>query len=202
MILYAPSSKTMDITKSIHVLKAMRSIQPDIVIHAAAYTDLPAAEKNHSKVINTNVIGTKILCRFAKVFKSKMVYISSDYAQKPTCFYAWSKLAGESYVLASLRQGMVIRTSFKDRGTWGEDALTKVFHPVYTNADWTPIIAKKILEAVKNFKPGIVNIGTERKTLYDLAIQDYPEVDKLPVEQADAIVGYEYPRDCSMKLTK
>ena len=84
---------------------------------------------------------------------------------------------------------------------WGNDKVEGVFHPVYTNADWVDIIAMKVVDAVCLDLAGIVNVGTEPKTLKDLAIQEYPQVTEIPVEDADDILGYIYPRDTTMELT-
>ena len=48
---------------------------------------------------------------------------------------------------------------------------------------------------------GIVNIGTEKKTLKMLALQEYPDVKDIPVSEADSLLGYIYPRDTCMELT-
>ena len=72
---------------------------------------------------------------------------------------------------------------------------------MYTNADWIDIIAERIIEAICRNLTGIVNIGTERKTLLDLAVQEYPEVKTIRVEEADVKLGYIYPRDTCMELT-
>ena len=172
----------------------------DIIIHAAAYTDVPNAENEKSECTRINVDGTQTVSKLAYKIKAKMVYISSDYVNvNPMGFYAFTKLSGEAFV--SKRTGMVIRTSFKSRGTWGPDKLPGVFHPVYTNADWTDVIAGKIVDAICEDRRGIVNIGTERKTLKDLAVQEYPDVKVIDVKEADTKLGYTYPRDTCMELT-
>lgn len=173
---------------------------PDIIIHAAAYTDVSKAEKEKWECQYLNVEATQRVSKLAHELKAKMVYISSDYVGvQPMGFYAFTKKGGEAFV--SKRKGLIIRTSFKPRGHWGEDSLTGVFHPVYTNGDWVDVIASKIVNAICEERVGIANIGTERKTLRDLAIQDYPDVKIIPVGEADAKVGYIYPRDTCMKLT-
>ena len=72
---------------------------------------------------------------------------------------------------------------------------------MYTNCDWVDVIAKKIVEAICEERTGIANIGTERKTLRDLAREEYPDVKTIPVEEADEMVGYIYPRDTCAELT-
>tara|TARA_R110000824_G_scaffold9229_3_gene41383 strand:- start:2957 stop:3640 length:684 start_codon:yes stop_codon:yes gene_type:complete len=192
-----PSSHVWDITK-----KAQPFIWywvPKLIIHCAAYTDVPGAEKDKDAAIKVNIVGTCNVAKFAKVCNAKLVYISSDYVTCPPLgVYAFTKLAGESFVEP---KDMIIRTSFKSRGTWGPEALAKVFHPVYTNADWTDIIAKKIVKAIKKDLTGIVSVGTKRKTLKDLAVQEFKDVGEISVETADTLLGYHYPRDCCMEIT-
>lgn len=174
--------------------------KPDIIIHSAAYTDVAAAETERYDCQYVNIEGTQRVSKLAHELGAKLVYISSDYVNvEPMGFYAFTKKAGEAFV--SKRKGLIIRTSFKPRGMWGEDKLKGVFHPVYTNADWVDVIAERITEAICQDLTGIVNIGTEKKTLKDLAIQEYPAVEEIPVHHADHKLGYIYPRDTSMELT-
>jgi dTDP-4-dehydrorhamnose reductase len=194
----APTSKDWDITKS-NYPKVLYSWTPDLVIHCAAYTDVAAAEKNRYECMNLNIYGTHHVKKAALKVEARMVYISSDYVNyHPMGVYAFSKRAGESF---AGKHDLVIRTSFKKRGTWGKDALTKVFHPVWTNADWVDVIACKIVKAIDADLEGVVNIGTEKKLLRDLAQEEYHHVDSLPVGEADELLGYKYPRDCTMNLT-
>lgn len=200
-LVMAPARREWDITSGeLPVGLQMPSI-PDIIVHAAAYTNVPVAETDgRADCISANVYGSELVGRLAVKTKAKLVYISSDYVTLPEkSFYAWSKLAGESFV--PRKTDMIVRTSFKQRGSWGKGKLEQVFHPVYTNADWTDVIAAKIVDAICLDLKGVVNIGTEEKTLKDLATQEYKDVIECSVEKADEILGYHYPRDCRMKLT-
>ena len=194
----APTSKQWNIRSSGYP-DFISYWHPEVIIHAAAFTNVPAANCGVEKnlVYNTNIVGTKNVRSVANLVNAKLIYISTDYAENPDKknWYTRSKLFAERYA------DMVIRTSFKDRGTWGKDALTKAFHPVHTNADWTDVIAAKIVAAVKKFDSGIIRVGTEPKTLLDLARQEYPETKPIPVEEADRLLGYHYPRDCRMELS-
>jgi dTDP-4-dehydrorhamnose reductase len=196
-VLSTPSSQEWDITKDLFCKSPWHRLE--LVIHCAAYTDVPGAEKNKGGAVDVNIIGTCNVAKFARAHNAKLVYISSDYVTyRPMGMYAFTKLAGESFARPT---DMIIRTSFKSRGTWGLEALTKVFHPVYTNADWTDIIAEQIVKAIKKDLTGIVAIGTERKTLKELAKQEFKEVGEIPVENADKLLGYHYPRDCCVEIT-
>jgi len=197
-LVMAPHSQEWDI--SLYPCGLAMPSKPDIIIHAAAYTDVAKAEKEKHECQFTNIESTRRVSKLAHGLEAKLVYISSDYVNvDPLGFYAFTKKAGEAFV--SKRTGLIIRTSFKPRGMWGEDKLTGVFHPVHTNADWVDVIAKKIVDAICLDLRGVANIGTEPKTLRDLAVQEYPDVENIPVDEADAKLGYIYPRDTTMDLT-
>ena len=213
-IVYTPPSSHLDV-------RSMRSVQRycnrhkfDMVIHAGAYTDVPGAEsiKGMKDCMDINVLGTKNISDYCKESEIPMVYISSDYVYdgnrgkysvdegtKPFCFYGWSKLAGELFVPDD---GLIIRTSFKKRNTWGKHSYTKVPDPVYTSSDFVDIIAPMIVKAINNknlWRKRILNIGTERKLLKDLAREDYPEVSSV---HPDAMkLSYKYPKDSSLILS-
>jgi dTDP-4-dehydrorhamnose reductase len=205
----APTHKELPVEDVIACVEAAKEPY-DLVIHAAAWTNVPGAEllKNRAKVIDVNIFGTANMA-YAFMKKSKMVYISTDYVYaghegnytvkshpSPFCFYGFSKLAGEAYLA---KTDLVLRTSFVKRETWGEDKkqLTQAFRDVYTSKDWVDIIAKKIVEAICKNKKGILNIGTKRKAVIDLAREEFPEVKSVPYK--DINLPYDYPVDCSMK---
>ena len=57
-------------------------------------------------------------------------------------------------------------------------------------------IAKKIVEKLDEV--GVYNVGTERKSLRDLAIQEYPEVEEMDASSTNMV--YKYPIDSSMRV--
>ena len=140
---------------------------------------------------------------------AKVVYISTDYVYEgksgdyavsepvsPRTFYGFTKLAGET---AMSKEDLIIRTSFIKRGSWGpaKKQMSSVIKDIYTSKDWVDVIAELIVNNLN--KKGIINVGTERKSLESLAKQEYPEVSVINAEDLD--LGYEYPVDTSMKLS-
>ena len=71
----------LDITDAEAVEKAISEVNPDIVIHCAAWTAVDAAEdeENRQKVKAINVDGTQNIASVCKKLDCKMIYISSDY---------------------------------------------------------------------------------------------------------------------------
>jgi dTDP-4-dehydrorhamnose reductase len=213
-IVYTPTSSMLDVRDMASIRRFCERHKFDMVIHAGAYTDVPGAEsdKGMKECMNTNVLGTKNIGDYCEEKSIPMVYISSDYVYegsrgkysaeegvKPFCFYGWSKLAGELFVPDD---GLIIRTSFKKRNTWGENSYTKVPDPVYTSSDFVDRIAPKIVRAIQDptlWRKRVLNIGTERKLLKDLAKEDYPDVSSIHPD--DMLLSYKYPKDSSLILS-
>ena len=71
----------LDITDEQLVKDTIMAIQPDVIIHCAAWTAVDAAEdeENKAKVHAINADGTRYLAEAAKAIDAKMIYISTDY---------------------------------------------------------------------------------------------------------------------------
>jgi len=83
-----------------------------MVIHAAAYTNVAKAEIDRRQCFNVNVYGTLNLLEHYK--DKPFVYISSEYANKPTNFYALTKSLAEQLVMTHSNY-LIIRTLFKPK---------------------------------------------------------------------------------------
>jgi dTDP-4-dehydrorhamnose reductase len=173
------------------------------IIHCAAYTDVPKAEADKIKVIETNINGTK---NVADCFKNqRIVYISTDYVYngtgnhketdqtRPVNFYGFTKLAGEAYL--DLNKDLIIRTSFKP-SKW---KYKRAFIDIYTSADYIDVVAKDIALLVQSNITGIINVGTKRKSVYELAQMRNPHVGKMSKNEVDDV---SLPIDISMNLEK
>lgn len=118
----------LDITDYLSVEEKIQRIQPDWILHAAAYTNVEAAE-DEGKEMNwlVNATGTENVAKAAKQTGSKMIYVSTDYVfdgtksteydvtdqVNPLNEYGKSKLAGEQAVQNILGEdGYVVRTSW------------------------------------------------------------------------------------------
>ncbi|WMY81477.1 dTDP-4-dehydrorhamnose reductase, partial [Leuconostoc mesenteroides] len=120
-------SKQLDITNSAAVLSAFEQEQPDVVLHAAAYTKVDLAEDDGRELNwQVNVDGTKNVADAAKLYEAKLVAVSTDYvfdgtnegeylesdAVNPQNSYGRAKLAGELAVTESGADAYIVRTSW------------------------------------------------------------------------------------------
>lgn len=170
---YAPSSKELNI---LHCKRF--KYDPDIVIHSAAYTDVPKAEKQRKLCYDLNVLGTvKLLNKYPSAY---FIFISSEYANNPVNFYSHTKLWAEQMVqgIRKTEQNyLIIRTLFKPKPF----PFPNAFIDQYTIGDYVDVIAPMIVDVITRGERGIVSIGTGRKTIYQLAKQTRPDVAMISV---------------------
>lgn len=119
----------LDITNAEAVEKAISEVNPDVVVHCAAWTAVDAAEdeENKPKVKAINVDGTQNISNVCKKLACKMIYISTDYVFNgqgtepwtPDCkdyapqnVYGQSKLDGELAVANTLDKYFIVRIAW------------------------------------------------------------------------------------------
>ena len=182
----------LDITDKAAVEQTISKLQPDAVIHCAAWTAVDAAEDeaNKPKVYAINVDGTKYIAEACKKADCKMVYISTDYVfngkgtepwqadckeYAPLNVYGDSKLKGELAVAEALEKYFIVRIAW----VFGKNGNNFI---------------KTMLNVGKKFDTlRVVNdqIGTPTYT-YDLArlLVDMVETDKYGYYHATNEGGY------------
>ena len=119
----------MDITDKASVEKVLKEVNPDVVVHCAAWTAVDLAEDEDKKetVQKVNADGTRNIALVCKDLGCKMVYISTDYVfdgqgtqpwepdckdYKPLNVYGETKLAGELAVSESLEKYFIVRIAW------------------------------------------------------------------------------------------
>lgn len=182
----------MDITDAEAVKRVLRVVQPDVVIHCAAWTAVDAAEdeENRDKVRAINVDGTKNIAEACKELDSKMIYISTDYVfsgqgekpwepdckdYAPLCVYGQTKLDGELAVANTLDKYFIVRIAWVF-GTNGKNFIKTMLNVAKTH-DRVTVVSDQI--------------GTPTYT-YDLArlLVDMAETDKYGYYHATNEGGY------------
>ena len=119
----------LDITDKAMVEKVIGKVNPDVVVHCAAWTavDLAEDEDKQEKVRAINAGGTQNIADVCKKLNCKMVYISTDYVfngqgeqpWKPDCkdysplnVYGQTKLEGELAVANTLEKYFIVRIAW------------------------------------------------------------------------------------------
>lgn len=199
----APSSKDCDITDERAVHKSLVKFEGDIVLHAAAITDVKGVQTSPMAAIDINVLGTINLIKICQHLNKKLVFISTDYVFdgkkgnykigdpiNPISKYAKTKSAAELLVRC-IEETLVIRTSF-----FGYDfPYDKAAIDQWSSKDYVDVIAPLILKVLKKKKTGIVHIGTARTTTYEKAQRRKPLVEGVYLQD----LGFQIPRDISLE---
>lgn len=100
---------TLDVADRDQVLGAICSTQPDVVVHAAAWTDVDGCEGDPDRAYRVNALGTRHVAEGARRAGARVCYLSTDYVfdgtldrpyhewdePNPLSVYGRSKLAGE-----------------------------------------------------------------------------------------------------------
>jgi len=94
-----------DITIKSKMEKILRTVQPEIIFHAAAQKHVPLSEGNPDEAVKNNIIGTQILVKLADKYKTDyFVMVSTDKAVYPTSIMGVTKRVAELYVQSFSRQ--------------------------------------------------------------------------------------------------
>ena len=120
------SSKEVNLTDSAAVRSYLTAMQPDAVMHCAAYTAVDKAEDDAKTCLAVNHLGTQSVAQSCAEVGCKLLYISTDYvfpgdgerfwepedATDPLNLYGKSKLLGEEAVRAATNQHFIVRISW------------------------------------------------------------------------------------------
>jgi dTDP-4-dehydrorhamnose reductase len=169
-----------DLTNETAVQDYVKTLNPDAVIHCAAFTQVDKAESEEETAYNVNALGTKYLAEAAKAVDAKMIYISTDYVfngsntepyeveqeTDPIGAYGRTKLAGEEFLKAALDQYFIVRTAWV-YGLNGHNFVKTmlrlgkergelgVVHDQVGSPTYTVDLAKLLVEMIETEKYGV-----------------------------------------------
>lgn len=146
---------SLDITDAKAVEEKITEVNPDVVIHCAAWTavDLAEDEDKIEKVRAINVSGTQNIANVCKKLDCKMVYISTDYVFNgqgetpwmPDCkdyaplnVYGQTKLEGELAVANTLEKYFIVRIAWVF-GTNGKNFIKTMLNVAKTHDKLTVV---------------------------------------------------------------
>ena len=185
-----------DITKREELLTAMAEVAPEVVVNAAAISNIDFAEKNQDLAWKVNVLGAEYVAEGCKAHNARHIFFSSDAvfdgtaqlyreqdAPNPVNFYGRTKAEAERRVMAIHPNSVVIRVSLvmgypvtggnafyvsvEDHLRKGKEIAVPV-QEVRTPVD-VRTLCESALELAVNDYTGIIHIGsTESISRYDL----------------------------------
>jgi dTDP-4-dehydrorhamnose reductase len=179
----------LDITDSAAVEQRLASLDPSIVINAAAYNMVDVAEKEPVAAYQVNALAVRNLALSCRALDAKFIHFSTDYVFNgekgspyseqdpvhPLGAYAVSKLAGELYAQAYLSNPLVIRTSGvfgpgglnTARGNFielmlrlaGQNQPIRVVEDHVASPTYAPVLAARSMDLFERDARGVFHIG-------------------------------------------
>ena len=193
----SPSRTQLDITNKEQVSSFFQNNDIDLIIHAAALTNIRFCEENRKLTWETNVQGTKNLVEATLKSKNriKFVYVSTAcvfdghtgmYKENdvpyPENFYALTKLLGENEV-TKLSNFIIIRTNFVAKKTW---PYPKAFTDRFGTYLFAENVAIGISEILNENLNGIIHVvGNEKISMYELAKITTPDILPMTIKEYD-----------------
>ena len=201
-----PSTKSLNIINLNSIKNFLKKEKPSSVLHLAALSrPMVQHDKNISKSINLNIIGTANLVNICSELKIKLIYFSTSYVYPgekgnykehdtllPWNNYAWSKLGGECAV-QMYKNSLILRVSMTEKPFIHKKAFANVKMNFMFHAELAKILVKII------DKKGIINVGGPAQTVYKFAKKYNSKVKKIFVKKNSI---YNYPPNPYMNLSK
>ena len=201
-----PDKNSLNIINLNSIKKFLKKEKPSSVLHLAALSrPMVQHDKNISKSINLNIIGTANLVNICSELKIKLIYFSTSYVYPgkkgnykehdtllPWNNYAWSKLGGECAV-QMYKNSLILRVSMTEKPFIHK----KAFNNVKMNFMFHEELAKILVKIID--KNGIINVGGPAQTVYKFAKKYNSEVKKIFVKKNSI---YNYPPNPYMNLSK
>ena len=200
--LYFASKKECNILNVKSINKLIKKINPQIIIHCAGLSrPMNIHDKNISKSIDLNIIGTANITKVSEKNKIKLIYFSTGYVYEgksgnykendpvlPINNYAWSKLGGECAV-SMYKNSLILRITMCEKPFIHKFA----FYDIKSNFMFHEEVAK-IIPKILN-KKGILNIGGKIQSIYTFAKQNNPKVKKKSGKKL-------FPKNPSMNVSR
>ena len=202
--IYFPKKQQLNIENFELIKRYLNKINPTYLIHAAGLSrPMNIHEKDISKSININIIGTANIVKACKEKNIKLIYFSTNhvypgikgnYKEKdpilPINKYAVSKFGGECSV-QMYSNSLILRICMTEKPF----VHKKAFNDVETNFMYHETLAKNLVKLID--KKGIINVGGEKNTILNFAKKNNKNVVKI---SAKKVFGKNYPLKQSMKV--
>ena len=115
----------LDVTEARAVEEALEQHAPELVVNAAAYTNVDGSETEIGAAYRGNALGPRNLAQFCERAGSKLLHVSTNYvfdgrdetpyepfeAPNPLSVYGKTKLAGEDYVRDLSSRWYIVRSA-------------------------------------------------------------------------------------------
>ena len=176
----------------------------DTVINCIANTNTYSENKEEHWDVNYKSVSD--LVSICNKNNQKIVHISTDYIYSGSVsnasvndipvhnqtWYGYTKLLADAHVQLKANNYLIIRCAHKPKPF----LYDKAFEDVIGNFDYVDKIVELIIELINDDIEGLRNVGTELKSMYDLALETKPDAVKSKCDNKLM------PKDISMRIKK
>ena len=201
---FFPKKKKLNIENLNSIKKYLKKVKPEYLIHTAALSrPMDIHEKNITKSINTNIIGTANIVKACQKENIKLIYFSTNYVYPgkkgnyketdpilPINKYAISKFGGECSV-QMYENSLILRISMTEKPFIHK----KAFSDVEMNFMFHESLAKNLLKLID--KKGIINVGGKKQLVINFAKKYNKKIKRILAKE---IYGKSFPLKPSMNV--
>ena len=191
----------LDITDRAAVAERVRLVAPDIVVNAAAYTNVDAAESDELAAYRVNALGPQNLALACQRSGVPLLHVSTDFVfsgdasepytefdrPDPRGVYGSSKYAGEQYVSGLLDRFYICRTSWLYGMGGGNFVKTmlkagrerdevKVVDDQEGSPTYSLDLARKILQIIETGAFGVYHLSNQGSITWNRFTRDIFEI--------------------------
>ena len=177
----------LDVCQGAVLQKTLKEVEPEVVIHTAALTNVDKCEEDKDLAWKVNAEGTKNIAKLSRKHKAFLIYVSTDYVfsgeqglykerdePDPVNYYGATKLEGEKTVKAIAKDWCITRPSVIYGSTpaagkvnfalWVIEKLEKreplkIITDQYVSPTLNTNLADMILEAAERRLTGIYHLA-------------------------------------------
>jgi len=189
--LFFASKKQCNILNLNSIIRIVKKIKPKILIHCAGLSrPMNIHEKNISKSIDLNIIGTANITKVCKKHNVKLIYFSTGYVYegkkgnysendpvKPFNNYGLSKLGGECAV-AMYKNSLILRITMTEKPFIHKKAYSNLKSNFMFYEDLVNILPKIINQK------GILNLGGKSQSVFSFAKKNNSKVKKVKAKRS------------------
>ena len=190
--IFALSRKDLDLTNLGQIKAAISEIKPDLLVNAAAYTDVDKAETEEDLAYRVNAEAVKMMVEEAEKYNTAIVHYSTDYIfdgekgpyveddkPNPINAYGRSKLAGENIIRQSQLPYIIFRSGWIYGGRGKNFLLTvlrlarereklKIVDDQYGSPTWSRFIAEATANVLSRSNGQITDFLKQYGGIYHL----------------------------------
>lgn len=192
-------ARNLDIRDREHVFELIEAAVPDVVIHAAAVTDVDACERDPQYAHQVNTTGTKNVADACMSVGARLVFVSTSFVfdgskerhthtddRNPINEYGHTKATAEQYIESSEVRSAIVRTDQPygwptewQSATMVQWVLQKlkstksvpVFDDWYNHPTYLPNLARVLVRIANNSQRGTYHaVGPDYISRYEWAI--------------------------------